>query len=58
MRLFFHLLTNNHFHGDFLNKRDILSTFDIISLPFHEVHLKEGRPGTTLLNQEQPLARP
>ena len=36
-----------------VNKLYILSTFGNISLPFHEVHLKEGQPWTTLLNHEQ-----
>ena len=42
MPLLFHHLTNDHFQGDFLNKRYILSTFSNISLPFHEVYLIEG----------------
>ena len=44
MPLFFHLLTNDHFQGEFINKLYILSAFSNISLPFQEVHLKEGRP--------------
>ena len=36
-----------------VNKLYILSTFGNISLPFHEVHLKEGQPWTTLLNHGQ-----
>ena len=50
--LFFHLLTNDHFQGDFLNKLYI-STFSNTSLPFHEVHLIEGPSFTTLLNHEK-----
>ena len=53
MPIFFHLLTNDHFQRDFLNKLNTLSTFSNISLPFREVHLKEGWPRTTLLNPEQ-----
>ena len=53
MPLLFHMLTNDHFQGDFLNKCYIWSTFSNISLAFHEVHLIEGRPLTTLLNHEQ-----
>ena len=41
MPLFFHLLTNDHFQGDFLNNFFILSTFSNISLPIHEAHLVE-----------------
>ena len=55
MPLFFLLLTNDHYQGDFLNKLYILSTFSNISLSFHEVHLIEGRSWTTLLNHEQLL---
>ena len=47
----FQLLINDHFHGDFLNKLYILSTFSNILLPFQGVHFKEGR--LTLLNHEQ-----
>ena len=39
MPVLFHLLTNDHFQEDFLNKLYIQSTFSNISLPFHEVHL-------------------
>ena len=46
MPLFFHLLTNVHFQGEFVNKLYILSTFSNISLPFYEVHLIEGRRWT------------
>ena len=44
MSLFFHLLTNDCFQGDFLNKLYIYSTLSNISLPFHEVYLIEGGP--------------
>ena len=44
MPLFFHLLTNDHFQGDFLNELYIESIFSNIPLPFHEVPLIEGRP--------------
>ena len=47
------MLTNDHFQRNILNKLYILSTFSNISLPFHEVHLIEGRTWTTLLNHEQ-----
>ena len=53
MLLSFHLLTNDHFQGDFSNKRCILFTFSNISLHFHGVHLMEGRPWATLLNHKQ-----
>ena len=53
MPLFFYLLTNDHFEGDFLNKVYILSTFRNISLPFHEVDLIKVRQRTILLNNEQ-----
>ena len=43
MPLFFHLLTNVHFQGEFVNKLYILSTFSNMLLPFYEVHLIEGR---------------
>ena len=55
MPLFFLLLTNDHYQGDFLNKLYILATFSNISLSFHEVHLIEGRSWATLLNHEQLL---
>ena len=41
---FDHLLANDHFQGDFLNKLNILFTFSNISIPFHEVNLIEGLP--------------
>ena len=44
MPLFFHLLTNNHFQGEFVKKLYMLFTFSNIWLPFQEVHLTEGRP--------------
>ena len=53
MPLFFYLLTNDHFQGNFLNKLYILSTFSNISLPFHEIHLIESRSQRTLLNHEK-----
>ena len=53
MPLFFHLLTNDHFQGDFLNKLYIKSIFNEISLPFLEIHLIEGWPWTALLNHKQ-----
>ena len=54
MPLFFHLLTNDYFERDFLNKLyNCTSIFSNISLPFHEVHLIEGWPRTKFLNHEQ-----
>ena len=53
MLIFFHLLTNDYFQCDFLNKLYIWSTLNNISLPFHEVRFKEDQPWTTLLNHEQ-----
>ena len=53
MLIFFHLLTNDYFQCDFLNKLYIWSTLNNIWLPFHEVRFKEDQPWTTLLNHEQ-----
>ena len=53
MLIFFHLLTNDYFQCGFLNKLNIWSTLNNISIPFHEVCFKEDQPWTTLLNHEQ-----
>ena len=52
MPLLFHLLSNDHFQGDFLNKLYILYTFSNIPLPFREVHSREG---LWKVNDKQPF---
>ena len=55
MPLAFHLLINGHFifKEIFLTNCRSYLLFSNISLPFHEFHLREDWPRTTLLNHEQ-----